>query len=475
MLNRREFLATTAAAVAAPQRQPAGRRSVVLIIADDQGRDLGCYGNQAISTPHLDRFAASGVRFTHGFAAVSSCSPSRSVLYTGLFTHTSGQYGLAHAHHNQSTLETVDSLPRLLKAAGFATGVIGKLHVKPPSVYPFDYHVEGPPLAGNRDVAAMADKTAEFLAGARGRPFFLAVGFSDTHRAQAGFANTRSYPGVPRRAYDPASVIVPSHLPDVPEVRADLADYYQSVTRLDHGLGRILAAIEKSGRDSETLIVYVSDNGIPFPGAKTTLYDAGIHLPLIVRAPGTRQGATSGAMASWIDVAPTILEWTGVKGPAGYSLPGRSLLPAIAGDDTAGVNEVFASHTFHEVTMYYPMRAVRTRRHKYIANLAHQLSYPQASDILNSPSWRAIAARQPAKMGSVDFVTYFHRPAEELYDVERDPAETRNLATDPSAAGTLEDLRKRLLAFRERTGDPWLQKAAASGSHGGGFPAPRVL
>jgi N-sulfoglucosamine sulfohydrolase len=455
-LTRREFLATAGAATAAARRQPGRRASALLIIADDQGLDLGCYGNRAISTPQIDRFAASAVRFTHGFATVSSCSSSRSVLYTGLFNHTSGQYGLAHDIHNQSTLEDVESLPRLLKAAGFATGVVGKLHVKPPEVYPFDYHIEGHEIAGNRDVAAMARKAGEFLAASKNRPFLLVVGFSDPHRNQAGFANTRTYADVPKRAYDPATVGVPAHLPDWPEVRQDLADYYEAVTRLDHGVGMILRELEASGRARDTLVVYVSDNGIPFPGAKTTLYDAGIHLPLIVRAPERgRAGATSDAMASWVDITPTILDWTGVAGPSRHALPGRSLLPAVV-DEQRGWDEVYASHTFHEITMYYPMRAVRTRRHKYILNLAHPLRYPQASDILASPTWKAIAARQPETMGKVAVASYFQRPAEELYDIERDPNELHNLATDPAASAVLEELRGKVTAFRERTRDPWL-------------------
>ncbi|MBI1872910.1 MAG: sulfatase [Acidobacteria bacterium] len=453
-LTRREFLVTAGAAAAA-RTQPGCRASALLIIADDQGLDLGCYGNRAISTPHIDAFAASAVRFTHGFATVSSCSSSRSVLYTGLFNHTSGQYGLAHDIHNQSTLDDVESLPRLLKAAGVATGVVGKLHVKPPQVYPFDYLVEGREIAGNRDVAAMARKVGEFLAATKSRPFLLVVGFSDPHRNQAGFANARSYTDVPKHAYDPAAVRVPAHLPDWLEVRQDLADYYESVTRLDHGVGMILRELEASGRARDTLVIYVSDNGIPFPGAKTTLYDAGIHLPLIVRAPERgRAGATTGAMASWIDVAPTILDWTGVARPSRYTLPGRSLLPAL--DEPRGWDEVYASHTFHQITMYYPMRAVRTRRHKYILNLAHPLPYPQASDILDSPTWKAIAARQPKKMGALAVAAYFQRPAEELYDVERDPNEAHNLAGDPASSAMLKELRAKMTAFRERTRDPWL-------------------
>ena len=460
-LTRREFLVTTSAAAAAARQQPGRRASALLIIADDQGLDLGCYGNRAISTPQLDRFAASAVRFTHGFAAVSSCSSSRSVLYTGLFNHTSGQYGLAHGIHNQSTLEDVESLPRLLKPAGFATGIVGKLHVKPPEVYPFDYHIEGREIAGNRDVAAMARKAGEFLAASKDRPFLLVVGFSDPHRNPAGFANTRNYADVPKRTYDPAAVGVPAHLPDWPEVRQDLADYYEAVTRLDHGAGLILRELEASGRARDTLVIYVSDNGIPFPGAKTTLYDAGIHLPLIVRAPGRgRAGATSDAMASWVDVTPTILDWTGVAGPSRYALPGRSLLPAVVGEPR-GWDEVYASHAFHEITMYYPMRAVRTRRHKYILNLAHPLRYPQAADILDSPTWKAIAARQPEKMGEVAVASYFQRPAEELYEIERDPNELHNLASDSAASAVLEELREKVTAFRERTRDPWLVRRKA--------------
>ena len=186
------------------------------------------------------------------------------------------------------------------------------------------------------------------------------------------------------------------------------------------------------------------------------MYDAGIHLPLIVRAPERgRAGGTTAAMASWVDVTPTILDWTGVPGPSRYALPGRSLLPAVI-DEPSGWDEVYASHTFHEITMYYPMRAVRTRRHKYILNLAHPLRYPQASDILDSPTWKAIAARQPQKVGEIELASYFQRPAEELYDIERDPNETHNLAGDPGVGAVLKELRAKMVAFRERTLDPWL-------------------
>ena len=452
MISRRKLLAGAAGLAA---WQEPRRRSVLLIIADDQGLDLGCYGNAAIRTPNLDLLAAAGVRFTHGFSTVSSCSPSRSVIYTGLYNHTNGQYGLAHDTHNQHTFDWVAPLPRLLKAAGYATGIVGKMHVKPEPLYGFDYHVEGREIAGNRDVAAMARKAGEFLAAQRGRPFFLVIGYGDPHRDAKGFANLREYAGVKRTVYDPGAVRVPYHLPDWPEVRADLAAYYEAVSRLDAGVGLLMKELESSGRKDETLVIYASDNGIPFPGAKTTLYDSGIRLPLIVVSPELRRrGTTNDALASWVDLTPTILDWAGAQGPSGYQLPGRSLLPILSEEHPRGWDEVNASHTFHQITMYYPMRAVRTRRHKYILNLAHELPYPQASDILDSPSWKAMAARRPEKMGSRPWSAYFQRPREELYDLEKDPNELHNIAGE--GGDGLQELRGKMAAFREKTKDPWL-------------------
>src|SRR5262249_33686681 len=154
--------------------------------------------------------------------------------------------------------------------------------------------------------------------------------------------------------------------------------YYTSVTRLDHGVGLIMSLLKELKRDDDTLVIFLSDNGIPFPGAKTTLYDSGLNLPLIIKAPGRKPGVCNG-MASWIDIAPTILAWAGVKQPA--AMVGRSLLPILEQDKPEGWDEVFGSHQFHEITMYYPMRMVRTRTYKLILNLAHQLPFPFASDI----------------------------------------------------------------------------------------------
>jgi N-sulfoglucosamine sulfohydrolase len=444
------------APLAAPAGPIAPRRSILVLVGDDHGRHAGCYGDPTVKTPHLDKLAADGVRFSHAFAAVSSCSPSRSVILSGLYNHANGQYGLAHAEHDQHTHAWVRGLPLLLGQAGYRTGIIGKYHLQPRAVYPFESEAfDG--LGGNRDVAAMADRARAFLRADDPRPFFLYVGFADPHRAAVGFGNDRSYRDVAKHSYSPEDVRVPPFLPDRPEVRRDLADYYESVGRLDRGVGLMLEALEESGRAGETLVIYLSDNGMPFPGAKTNLYDAGIRLPLLVRHPSpSRRGLVNDAMVSWVDVTPTLLDWAGLKPP--YPLPGRSFLPILEQEHPSGWDEVFASHTFHEVTMYYPMRAVRTRRHKLIWNLAPELTYPHASDLWGSPTWQSIlrSDSDDPRMGGRRVRDFLHRPAFELYDLQADPDELSNLASDPSQGGVLADLKARLLAMMESTKDPWL-------------------
>lgn len=432
----------------------AAPRNVMLIIADDQGRDLGVYGVNELRTPHIDALAARGTLFTHAFATVSSCSPSRAVIYTGLYSHTNGMYGLAHDVHNQHLAPGVRTLPALLKERGYATALIGKKHILPEAALPFDAEL-APEQPGNRDVAFMASEARKFIQAQGERPFLLVIGFSDPHRAAENFGNTRTWPSVERATYDAAAVAVPRHLPDLPEVRRDLAQYYESISRLDSGLGLMLDALRETGHGEDTLLIYMSDNGRPFPGAKTTLYDAGVHLPLIIASPDqSARGVRNEAMVSWIDILPTILDWTGAASPGG--LPGRSLLPILELTRVQGWDRVFASHAFHEIHQYYPMRSVRTRKYKYIVNLASELAYPIAGDIQSSPAWRAIESRQNVRLGGRALEDFLHRPREELYDLDKDPDELHNLANDPMHQDALRALRAQLAEFRAATRDPWV-------------------
>ena len=429
------------------------QKNIVLIVTDDQGLDAGCYGHPLLKTPHLDALAARGTRFANAFCTTASCSASRSVLLSGLYSHANGQYGLAHAEHNFHSRPFVRGLPLLLKEAGYRTCIAGKHHVIPESQYAFETVVKANP----RSTVDMAARVQEYLQQKDDRPFFVYYCPTDPHRAQKGFANEQKYPGVTEVQYDPAQITVPSFLPDNSDTRRDLAEYFQAISRVDQGLGRLMQALEQTGHADDTLVIYLSDNGSPFPGAKTTQYDAGIHLPLVMYRPGQKAGVVSQALVSWVDITPTILDYAGAKPPK-YPLQGKSILPVMEQAEPAGWDEIYGSHTFHEVTMYYPMRTIRTKRHKLIWNLASPLSFPFASDLWQSPTWQSVARNPQAMYGFRTVQQYQQRPEFELYDVQADPEERTNLASRPESAAILTELRSRLKSWQERTNDPWIVK-----------------
>lgn len=430
------------------------RKNVLLLIADDLGLHTGAYGDSAAQTPNLDRLAQEGVLFSNAFCTTASCSASRSVILSGLQNHPNGQYGHAHAEHHMAYLPKVRPFPSLLKDAGYRTGYIAKLHVEPEARFRWDM---AKPHNG-RSVHEMAGFARQFIQSAGSQNWYLHVGFTDPHRAAKGFAN-QQYPGVKWNPFDPAKVKVPGYLPDSRPVREEVAEYYQAANRLDQGIGFFLDVLKEAGQLDNTLVIFMSDNGMPFANAKTNCYDAGMHLPLIVRSPDqTRRGLRNNAMVNWTSIAPTILDWAGAKLPE-YPLHGRSFLPVLEQENPAGWDEVHFSHTFHEITMYYPMRVVRTRRHKLIWNLAHGLPYPFASDLWGAPTWQDVYAKGPdALYGKRAVKAYLHRPRFELYDLESDPHEVKNLADDPAHAALLKELQEKLKAFQKRTKDPWILK-----------------
>ncbi|MDG1890297.1 MAG: sulfatase [Verrucomicrobiota bacterium] len=466
--------------IARPAADTQIARNIVIFVVDDQGLDAGCYGNRVIHTPHLDTLAKDGTRFDYAFCTTASCSASRSVILTGLHNHANGQYGHQHSYHRFHTKDSVLSLPVRLSDAGYRTARIGKYHVTPEEVYRFDVHISGN-QGGSRNPVSMAEHCTDFINKDKTKPFFLYFCTSDPHRG-GGFAkelphhpnrfgNGQHYEGVEEHVYDPRKVIVPPYLPDSPECRAELAQYYQSVSRCDQGLGRLVEILKACNQYENTLIFYLSDNGIAFPGAKTTLYDPGMRLPLIVRSPDqSRRGVGSKAMISWVDLAPTALDFAGVMpGPKG-GLPargklenrgfhGKSFLGILDQENPEGWDRVFASHTFHEITMYYPMRVLRTRRFKYLLNLAHQLPYPFASDLHEAPTWKAaLNGGNSGLYGKRTIDAYIHRPRHELYDMEIDPHELHNLADRPEFSQVLLGFQDQLRTFQKETKDPWIIK-----------------
>lgn len=310
-------------------------------------------------------------------------------------------------------------------------------------------------LQDGRDVYEIAQKAREFFAADNSQPFFLLIGYSDPHRAKGGFANEYEYPGIQKITYNPKKVRIADFLPNLPEVRQDLAEYYQAISRLDQGVGLVIKALKQSGKKDETLIIFVSDNGMPFVGAKTNLYDPGIHLPLIIRSPlQKKRSVVNHGMVSWIDITPTILDWAGIKPP--YKLPGRSILPILEQSNPPGWDSVFASHSFHWISEYYPMRAIRTQQYKYIWNLAHQLPYPLAGDIRDSLTWQGVVSRKNPMIGRRSLEAYLYRPEHELYHLKKDPYEVHNVAKNPAYTSVLAKVQTQVRKLMQDTSDPWV-------------------
>jgi len=254
-------------------------------------------------------------------------------------------------------------------------------------------------------------------------------------------------------------VVVPSFLPDTAETRAELAQYYQSIARLDRGVGRLMAVLQEEAAFGNTLILYISDNGAAFPAAKTTLYEPGMNLPCIVRQPGGSDGGTScDGLITWADLTPTILDWAGALQDEG-SFHGRSFRSILGHEHPTGWrDEAYAAHTFHEITNYYPMRVVRTARHKFIWNIAWKLDYSFASDLWQAITWQGALRDGLENYGVRSVDAYLHRPRFELYDLQDDPEEVRNLAEDPKHADLVAGFCGQLKQFQQDTNDPWLHK-----------------
>lgn len=447
------------------------QKNILLLISDDHGIDqLGCYGNNVIKTPHLDSLASNGVRMTNAYAVAASCSASRGAILSGLYPHQSGQYGHNHNWHHFSYFDTIQSIPAILKQNGYQTGCVGKLHVGPQELLPFDYRIPASEIMNNRDVKKMALKAGEFFNKDKDKPFFLLVGYSDPHRMPHGwsdmpgienwdgFGNHLDYQGVKPEKYNPDNMPVPDFLPDTRAVREELAQMYESISRMDQGIGMVLEELRKSGRFDNTLIVYISDNGIPFPGAKTTIYDSGVRMPMIVSHSALKnKGGKTDAMISFTDILPTFIDWAEVELPE-YQLPGKSFLTAMGEKNPEGWDKVMMSHTFHEITMYYPMRAIRNHKYKYINNLYPELEFPFATDLFICKTWQDILKNQRTTMGKRSVEAYLRRPTEELYNITDDAAEAVNLAQDSSYSVVLQEMREQLHALRSETKDPWLIK-----------------
>ncbi len=360
-LNRRDFLssiALAAAAVTMPKvtfgagaDKSQTRPNIVLFLSDDHSLiDAGCYGNDIVQTPNIDKLASRGMRFTHAFTASPTCVPCRSLLYTGLYPHKNG----AHPNHS-SVRRGIRSLPHYLSPLGYRVALVGKKHISPEEAFPFEILELPKDNALRFTIGKRLDKF--FTEAEPAKPFCLVVATYDPHVKWAD-----------NQIYDPEKVKLPPYLVDTEDTRKAMTNYYTDITRMDTVLGTTLEMLKKHGLDKNTLFIYASDQGAQWPHAKWNLYDAGINTPFIVRCPGKIKPATvTDAMISFVDVLPTFIELAGGK-PI-ESLDGTSFLPVLLGKKKSHRDVIYATHTRDGSMNFYPMRAIRTRTHKYILNL----------------------------------------------------------------------------------------------------------
>lgn len=401
--------------------------NVLYLHSHDTGRYVQPYGH-AIPTPNIQWLADQGVMFRNAFCAAPSCSGSRAALLTGEYCHNNGMMGLAHRGFSLYSYD--HQLVRVLAAAGYHSELIGEQHISAdPGMLGYDVvrRIE------NTRVSSVAPAAIDALSGGIPEPFFMSVGFFETHRSFFAPSSVRD------RVYS----LPPPFLPDTPEIREDVAAYKASARSLDHGVGAVLNALQENGLDENTLVICTTDHGLAFPTAKASLLDRGIGVMLILRGPGFSGGRAVDALVSQLDVFPTVCELAGIELPP-WAV-GRSLLALCAGAEEPGArSEIFSELTYHAA--YEPQRMIRTDRYKYIRRF-DDYPYPVLPNCDESPSKDAYLARGWDKR---------RVSREALHDLFFNPGEGRNLIDHPEYAGVLADLRARLERWMEESSDPLL-------------------
>jgi arylsulfatase A-like enzyme len=402
--------------------------NILVLIADDAGwRDFGCYGNAGVKTPNIDRLADNGLSFTNAFLTTAQCSPSRISILSGKYPHATGAEDL----HTPLPADQL-LLPHFLKSAGYLSGNIRKAHLGPNGDRQFDWYSWW-----------LSDFPA-FLDSCGTQPFFMWVGFDDPHRPYR--------PGAIVRSHDPAQVTVPPFFADTPETRADLVNYYDEITRMDTGIDSLISELTRRRMMENTLIIFFSDNGAPFPREKGTVYDAGIKTPLIFAWPkGIKPGGKYEGLVSLVDLAPTLLEIAGVQRPE--QMHGSSIAGLLTDQSLPGREYVFSERNWHNCDEH--IRSVRTNRLKLIENAYTERPLGSPSDITASPTWQALyKLKQEGRLTKSQRLLFdVPRPRIELYDVEADPWELNNLASDPRYDDTVMELFSVLEEWKRETGD----------------------
>jgi len=409
------------------------RPNILLLQGEDIGRHQGCYGDPAARTPNLDQLAREGVRYTQAFTHAPVCAPSRGGMVTGRYP-----YSLGNHHMRSSLAQPPRMFTQELRDAGYHVNWNTKL----------DFNFD--PQEGWRDEASNWHEKP-----APDQPFFLYENFVAPHESRM-FPEVPAFHGhIPESEGIPlpdlSTMKVPSHLTDCPEVRLQLAKYYQAMSILDAQVGRRLQWLEDQGFRENTIVIFLSDHGRGLPREKRWCYDAGLHLPLIIRWPGHLEpGTVRDELIAWVDIAPTILTVAGVPVPGDYQ--GQCFL----GDDRAPPREcVFAGRDRMD-EVFDRVRVVRGTRWHYIRNFAPNLPWAQYQHYMEQQEVMGVMrgqARRGTLTGTAARFFEPKKPQEELYDAEQDPECLTNLANEPEHAGVLLQMRERLDRHLREVGD----------------------
>lgn len=457
-----------AAEPSGPQNLPAGEAAVrppnvLLIVSEDNGPELGCYGDPYARTPNLDRLAREGVRFENAFVPYAICSPSRAAFLTGLYPHQNGQIGLA-THKFAMYRPDTPNVVTLLKSAGYHTGLIGKLHVNPESAFPFDFRaIPGANFNRQIDVTDYVDAAARFFAAAGDKPFFVSVNFPDAHLPFVRQAHGRPAKPIEADAVQP----LPWAGVDSPRIRQQVADYYNCLARLDEGVGLLLSELDRTGQAARTLVFYFGDHGAQFPRGKGTVYEGALRVPLIVRWPGTAQtGHARQELVSTLDILPTALVAAGLQSAAA-SLPGRALQPLLRGASAPPWREyIFGLTTGSFPGACFVQHSVRDARFKLISSPRPGTENLDAGTYLDPqhPN-HVVSGATPAEQAAAPplvrdaFARWSRPPRYELYDLMSDPGEWHDLADDPQYGPAKARLIAALHDWQVQTRDPFLDQA----------------
>ena len=436
--------------------------NLLIITVDDMSADsVGAFGCKLPgTTPNIDRLAGQSLSFAHAHMTVGNCMPGRNVMFSGLISHNNKVEGFYQVK-NPGWPHLVD----LMKEAGYFTGIRGKAsHSTPYQPYAWDINLDTLPdgTRGHiKDAQSYGISTAHGIAKAKAvrKPFCLSVNVSDPHKPFWSVVKGGGKdPHVPSRIFTAGEVPIPGFLFDDPKVREELALYYSSVRRADDCVGEILKALDASGQADNTVVMFLSDHGMPLPFAKTQLYHHSTHTPWMVRWPGvTQDGAVDGKhMISAVDMLPTLLDIVGAKHPA--KLDGRSFLPLIQGKTQIGRDHIFKEYNENAGASRDPMRAVQTKRYLYIFNPWSNSERVFATATTGTVTYRRLVAlAKQNKRLAKRLDLYKHRVPEELYDVANDPDCLHNLIAESRRQAALPGLRSELEGWMKRTKDPVLQ------------------